>query len=191
MKKLILIALVFLSGCATQNVQKDYVLDNSSNTGLVIGSISKINHLIWPPSYNFSNLNGQHKGILKFEQDFFNKLISDFPNAHAKLFVFELPAGEYKISRWAISQGYIGLESNDGFDIRFNVNKSQITYIGDLEMTTTSGGLFGEGIGGMTFKVIDNSNRDIKLAKDRYLNLDYENLNKDLMVIKNTGFEKN
>ncbi|MES9870589.1 MAG: hypothetical protein ABW149_12955, partial [Sedimenticola sp.] len=116
---LLLIILVFvLSGCATPNIDKGYSISEASDYGVIIASLTKTGFGHWPPGYNFERIDSSKKGVLKFNQNMFDRIVSDFPETDGKLIVLELPAGEYQINRWFISQGYIGLESVEGFEIR-------------------------------------------------------------------------
>jgi hypothetical protein len=116
-----------------------------------------------------------------------DRIVSDFTQVEGKLIVLELPQGDYHIDRWFISQGYIGLESVDGFNIRFTVVPGEVTYIGELNNDRTAGGLFGSGLGQINFKIQDSNDRDLKEVAKRYPNLDLKNIKTKLMEITSLG----
>lgn len=183
---LILMALI-LTGCATPNLDGNYTLKKSADRGVVIASLTKTGHGHWPPGYNFKKTDGSHKGILKFEQDLFDRIVSDYPGIEGKLIALELPAGDYHVYRWFISQGHIGLESRDGFNINFTVASGEVTYIGELNNDRDAGGLFGAGLGRISFKVKDSGVRDLREVTRRYPKLDIAGVKANLMEITNLG----
>ncbi len=182
----ILLAFI-LSGCATPNLDRAYSTKETSNNGVIIASLTKTGHGHWPPGYNFKNIDGSNKGILKFDQDMFDRITSDYSGLDGKLIVLELPAGEYQIYRWFISQGYIGLESVDGFDIRFTVEPGKAFYIGELNNDRDAGGLLGMGLGRMSFNVKDGRGRDLKVVEKLYPNLASTDIQTNLMSVVSLG----
>ncbi len=188
MKKLLfslpfILAVLVLSGCATPNIDKGYSIKEDSSKGVIIASLTKTGHGHWPPGYNFKKSDGSNKGILKFDQNMFDRIESDIPGIDGKLILLELPAGEYNIYRWFISQGYIGLESMSGFKMRFNVVPGKITYIGELNNDRESGGIFGIGLGRISFNIKDSKERDFKEIKKHYPNLELADSQTDLIDV--------
>ncbi len=181
------VVLLVLTGCATPNLDKGYSIKETSKKGVIIASLTKTGHGHWPPGYNFKHITGSTKGILEFKQNMFDRIVSDFSGVEGKLVVLELPAGEYKISRWFINQGYIGLESRKGFDLRFEVRPGNVTYIGELNNDREAGGIFGIGLGRMTFNIKNSKERDLGEVQKEYPNMSLASVETNLITILGLG----
>lgn len=167
----VFIAIIALTGCATQNVTSSYSLDASNKNGIAIASIT-YQGLDSGYGVLYRELSGKTSGL--FEAGHGVKLIplpnkSDFGTiAKGKLVVAELSPGEYEIFNWRISSGYASVSPKNKFSIHFTIEPGKAVYIGNFNfIQTRSMGLTVTG-GELTFK--GEQDRDLTTLKSMYPN---------------------
>lgn len=187
----ILILSVILTGCAAVNVNKDYKLDKSKNVGLVLGSVSQnwdgFNGNAYTVYY-FNKVGSKDSKMLETKtESVFGRKAGHLYGTSGRIFLLELPEGEYNFNHWSINNGsgaYISPKKSLKL-LSFTVKRGEINYIGNLHIHYATGkNIFGFTIiGGGLVSVKAQYDRDTKSFKNRYPNLANEVVNKKLMKL--------
>lgn len=169
-KYLSLLAIAFLSSCATSNIGSAYRLSPSGETGIVSGSLTR-DGAYSEYSVFYRQIPGGESGHLGIGQanviiPYFPK--GDFNDRHTKgeLFAVELPAGVYEFYRWHVGSGMTSIEPTDPFSIRFRVVPGRATYIGNFHFTQTAH--LGLTVTGVKVSYLDMSARDVPLLAIKF-----------------------
>lgn len=198
MRYLYLTMFLFLAGCAESNVRPSYSLvqAQSQGHGLLVGSLSvgkydsaypaDINYFIQP----VGTPEGPHLYIPHLNVisgcDTLNVGDSDFKDVCARLFVVDLPAGDYDITGWNIDNGLkTYITPRQWVPARFTIQAGKATYIGNIHMGIAVGqNVFTIHIiaGGWAF-LHDERARDIPVLKQRYPTLDDGNITIGLVIL--------
>ena len=181
---ILLLSTVFLYGCGTANVSRDFEIQDSKDKGIVIGSITQNEEI--PGSVNTNFYYGKLEknneivdtawieakpenyvtGTLGFK--------SDFEEIDGRLFVIELPEGDHVLYRWSIDIGNAFIDPVvPPPGQRFYVEPGRVTYIGNIHMHYKAHkSLLGLKVVGSGFPEITNQHaRDIPKFKELYPNL--------------------
>lgn len=170
-KFLLLAALVCLLGaCATPNIGKDYVLDEKSGKGVVVGSITYAG--------GYSGYRVSYRQMPNGPRGFFETgkgvvLIPYFPKGDfedqelkGNLFVAELPPGEYEMFTWTISSGPATVTASVPFSVSFRVEPGKAVYLGNFEFTQTAS--FGLTVTGAALTYRESAERDMAVFRRKY-----------------------
>jgi hypothetical protein len=120
------VAILALASCATPNVDKTYMLSESSGKGVAVGTIVSFGvHAEYRLYYR--EIGGGEAG--------FFRLHSQDPSLNGALFAVELPAGDYEIYHWHIYQDFGGeifgeIWPPESVRIPFHVSSGEAVYIG-------------------------------------------------------------
>lgn len=118
----ILLAAVFLSGCATPNVDKDYVLNADSGKGLLVMSLTHVTDNI------IVDYRGKSKG--RFMTGTVQYPV-DWESPYGRLVVAELPAGRYEFYQWHSGRKYLTYIPTP-FSIPFMIAAGKVSYVGNI-----------------------------------------------------------
>ena len=169
-RSLLAISLVALLGaCATPNIGDEYVLDERSGNGVVVGSITYIgSHASYAVSYRRlpdGSPESFRAGTSASPIPMIPK--SDFDERHFRgsLVVAELKAGEYEVTRWFVSGPAI-VSPTVPFRITFRVEPGKAVYLGNFEFRQTAG--FGLTVTGAEVTYQDSSQRDLFVLQRKY-----------------------
>jgi hypothetical protein len=174
LNKILIILIILLSvGCAspTASISKSYSLDTESDKGLLIGSVKYIGLLSGYKVY-FRGIDNEQSGYFEAGKGIMLIPIppsSDFDNIKGKLQVTELPAGEYEITRWAVTSGYASLSQTQPFSVRFKVEAGKATYIGSFLFSVTD--TFGLTVTGVRVDFENRYSEDIAVLNRKFPNL--------------------
>jgi len=179
---------IFFFGCQTANVRSDYKIDEKTESAIIIGSVTQREDAGLPTNAQFyvNYKTKHHKRLYAKKKTPLGYLgvVNEFENTGVtgRIFVIELPVGQHKIDHWSIDYGDGG-----GFilypkvappTLNFALQTGQILYLGNFHMAIETGtGLFGQTLpvsGAPTIK--DESDRDIKMFKERYPQLASEKI---------------
>lgn len=200
MKKLVIIAVIpiVLFGCAVQNIPNDYVLQNNSPNGVAVISLTYSGNCVGGVAMYFGmeadkliRLNSGELNLLDWgkwcEKD--KSGWYHFPKGASqtevgRLYVLELPAGNYTIRRVQVGMAFSGL-----ITIPFSVLAGKVTYLGNVDIraeripysaTETVLGVLSGASGGSRFwlkmRGRDMRGRDLALLFERYANITNEQL---------------
>jgi len=161
MRKFVLLILsCLLSSCATRpGVPSDYKLDSASKNGLVVGTIT-YETSIGQYSLSWTSLDEKLPFIASVGYSMWPPLgpeFDDLLSAKGGTFAIEVPAGEYKLKRWFIRQGYIGHAAQNDIGARFQVEAGKITYLGNVNFQKND-----------EVALEDKASRDIPALKARF-----------------------
>ncbi len=166
--------LLVLSGCASNNIEKDYSLKKHPNDGLIVVSVTKDGgpgSLGYDVNFYISDANGDpFAHLIAFGSTEPWTKEGGLPIRGA-LTVLSAPEGTYKLSDWRIVGANVIIYPKYNPDpIEFVVKKGEITYIGNIHMHMITGkNIFGIYItGGGVPYIYDMYDRDIRLFVDKY-----------------------
>jgi hypothetical protein len=167
---------VGLAACATRNIANDYALSDGANKGVVVGSITYSGAYA---GYEVHYRKVDDAAVRGFFHYGMNKYLamprtgkSDIaepgnPGVRGDLFAAELPAGEYEISSWEVSQGTTATSTpTQPVSIRFTVKPGEATYLGNYHFVRTSRALTLSTGYEVTAK--DEAARDLKIFAEKY-----------------------
>ena len=184
MKRLLFTLLIatLLSGCAATTIKKDYNLNESSNKGLLVTSISYQGGYSGYAVY-FSDANSD-----KFDYVEFGAGVSLIPippkgdfshlNRKGEVFATELPAGEYHIWRWRVQSGYATLTPIHPMKVEFKIEPGKATYIGNFDFIQTSS--LGLTVTGVDVNYTDQSEIDLDVLFKKFPNIKREQVIKGI-----------
>lgn len=181
---LILFFMVFFCGCGTANVSRDFVIKDSKDKGIVIGSITQnkgvpggVNAKIYYGKLDGNNeivdtawINARPEnyvtGTLGFK--------SEFEGLDGRLFVIELPEGDHALFNWSIDLGnaFINPVAQPPSQL-FYVEPGRVTYIGNIHMHyKVHKSLIGlKAVGSGVPEITNQHDRDLSKFKELYPNL--------------------
>ena len=202
-----LITLFLLTGCAARNLSDSYELEKGSTNGVLVGSVSHSQRIDNGHMEGVVFYNGPEEGkITSFEvliPGTETYVTSVFTDSIGRIFVMELPEGEYTFYNWKVPHGmqYSGnvggyyfstgksyfLPSPSLKPLKFSVKKGEITYIGNIHFQVGEGeNEFGLSPNGYAQPIVkDKYDRDIGLFKERYINLSNSEIHKSLLPLGN------
>lgn len=184
MKKIlfILVATLLLSGCASTTVKQDYSLNESTDKGLLVTSISYQGGYSGYAVY-FKNTKTNKLDYVEFGAG--STLIpippkGDFSHLNRKgeVFATELPAGEYHIWRWRVQSGYATLTPINPMKVEFKIEPGKATYLGNFDFIETSS--LGFTITGVDVNYSDQSEVDLDILMKKLPNIKKEQIIKGI-----------
>ncbi len=197
MKIFVILIALTLTACGTVNVKKDFSSNSLVNTGIVIGSITQkrsssghqgFSSGVSALSVSYINLGTGKRSTIQTDPWMLGSMSKgDFKNivGRGKLFVIELGPGKYAFDGWHATQGsYTSVTPTDPKKFTFEVKSGEVTYIGELEFNLIFGkNIFGIGVlAGAEQTIADSYDRDIKVASEKYPNIDTNKIIKRIMV---------
>jgi hypothetical protein len=194
---------VFLTGCTARpelpKVIKTDALNNKYS--LIVGSLSRANGLYSFDSWSllFRSVNGETKysNVMKGKMDKsqpFGKYDFDFKEKKdsGNIFAYLVPAGDYEIYGTEITQsnGFTHTRWKDNkFSLKIHAEPGKIIYIGEYAIQPVYNGrnMMGVPLVGSGFWLIDDkSDRDLALLKNKYPNLNWDEIKKDIVQEPNS-----
>jgi hypothetical protein len=169
------IIFIFLSGCGASNITKDYSLDKSKGTGILLASMTQAG---LPSSFNmFVHLRGVDNKYSN-EVPVTDVFVSvDWPCPFlgtsteaapcGRLAVIELPQGEYEFYSWSGSSNNgktsTTVSARKEFSQRFKVAAGKVTYVGNMHFSVARGSY--------ALNALDKRDRDLPLFHSKYLRI--------------------
>lgn len=196
-----LITLLLLTGCAARNLSDNYELEKESTNGVLVGSVSHSQRIDHGHMEGVVFYNGPEEGkITSFEvliPGTETYVTSVFPHSIGRIFVMELPEGEYTFYNWQVPHGMVYTTpyfstgkssftpSTTLRPMKFSVKRGEITYIGNIHFQVGKGkNEFGLSPYGYAQPIVkDKYDRDIGIFKERYINLSKSEVHKSLLPI--------
>ena len=193
-----IVIISLFAGCSANSVKNDFNFTNDKDTGLVILSVT---HNEKPGTSNaaalfYMNKKGHENDyeVYKSKLEKMGGLLgpgvmskpSDFEGVYGVLYAVELEAGTYELTRWLIStyNGTLFYPTEAPPTLEFTINPHEITYIGNLHMHMSTGeNIFGMVLpsGGLP-EIIDQTERDLSLFKQRYPQLSDKDINANILT---------
>ena len=194
-KKHIIVLFLFFGGCGTLNVSRNYLLNEKSNAGIVVVSMTQSEdqfHYLW---YHYRSIDNSIKGRIpgthtELSNDWRIEKGNPNKNFIGRIGIIELPAGEYEFYEWT---GWISkspmrwiISPTKLFSYKFKVIPGKALYIGNIDMRLNKENhiLYIE-IKRACLRIIDSRNRDLELIFNRYNNIKPENVIIDIISIDN------
>lgn len=190
-----LLPVMFLAGCATPNIDKDFEFSADKDTGLVVGSVTQDDVPNLNASYAtffFEDSHGDGHMVRSREQvvtraliQAVNKAPEDFSDAVGRLFAIELSSGNYKFVRWNMSDGNGHFwPKKDPAPLEFTVERGKVSYIGNLHMKLVTGtNIIGQTrIADVLPVVSDKSDRDLPVFASRFPRLKADDVRKRVVL---------
>lgn len=187
---IMVLSIFILSGCATNNIAKTYSFDKPNQNGIIIGSLTRtkspkgyqlLSALVSKIKVYYCEIESKKCSYIEMDPLMLGILYpSDFNGIDGKLFVIELKPGNYRFNTWnAMQGGHTYITPNNQFSLPFKVKKNEINYIGELNLDFIFvKNIFGMGIvSDADFTVKDSFDRDIKIIKKEYQNINVEKIN--------------
>jgi len=154
----------FLASCASPSatrtsVAADHKLDSTGTMGLVVGSITYDSGLgVYSISFGKDAARPDQVASVGWSMwPPLGPVYDDDLKAKGGTFAIEVPAGEYKLAKWFIRQGYIIYKAEQTIGIPFTVEAGKVTYLGNIHFQES-----GE------VSLRDRSSRDIPTLKARF-----------------------
>lgn len=194
LRGLLALTCILITGCASNNVGKNYLLDSASGKGLLIGSLVQEGNLT-SNSLFFREIGVNKKGSnISMNGMFLPKGIygSDFEDSEGKLFVVELDEGQYEFYSWMMHSGSWSIKPDSDFSRKFEIKSGKASYVGEYRLKNIMGkNLFGINIvSGASLIVDDKYSRDFPLlsSKINTAGLDEINMSIDTEAISKQDF---
>ncbi|WP_299011607.1 hypothetical protein [uncultured Shewanella sp.] len=196
--------LTLLSGCTARPELPSSIATHSINSdyALIVGSLSRANGLLsfdsWSLSFRSLKTPIPYNNIIRGKVDKnvpFGKYDFDFKEQKnsGNIFAYLVPAGEYEIYQTNMTNTYgysfTSWQSKEPFSLKIHANAGQITYIGEYAIQPVYEGknLFGVPLMALGYWIVnDKSTRDIAMLAHRYPNLNWNNINKNIIREANT-----
>lgn len=144
MARLLLLFVTLLAvSCTINNIPANYSLDNTTDKGVVVFSISQSfsgSAYNWATSYWLDKQNTKSDGIYDYNfvtPSYMRRKQSDFGEQEdlGTVHAIALPEGEYAFVRWVFGAGLVEYYSATPLPkLRFTVTSGEITYLGNLHM---------------------------------------------------------
>lgn len=177
---------LLLNGCAARNIAREYSLDESKGTGIMLVSLTQAG---LPSSLNmFADLRGvdnDYKSAVAVTDIFFSADwrcppfgISTEDKPCGRLAVVELPQGEYEFYSWHGGSGggpgtvSTSVQARQEFSKRFKITAGKVVYIGNIHFSIIlyTKGLLGIPVRSPSYdmKINDMRERDLPLFYSKY-----------------------
>lgn len=194
---LVLVLLVMVTGCANRTARPELPKELSAssfnnNYVLIVGSLSRGNSLRGFTSWElyFRSLDQTYHNSVKGRMDPSSRLWGrydfDFKERQisGNLFAYRVPAGVYEFYQTELTEYLPNVQirswkAEKPFSVKFLATAGSIVYIGEYAAMPVfaNKGLFGLSILDSGYwAVSDKSERDLRLLKQKYPNLDWEKL---------------
>ena len=189
---IVLIFILYITGCAVHNVSESYSLDNTNKKGVIVGSVTKsksekgyqgLSAAVANISIYYKAIGSDTKSQIEFDPSIFYG--GDFEDSEGEIFVVELEPGKYEFYSWFLVQGtYTYITPKKAFSVPFEVKQGTATYIGELNMDVIYGANFiGMGVvSGVDLRRKDSYERDILVLKKNYPNFDISSLERKSII---------
>lgn len=196
-KNLVIVLFLFFGGCGTLNVSRNYMLNEKSNAGILVVSMTQSEdqyHYLW---YHYRSLDNSITGRIpgthtELSNDW--RIDKDKPknNYIGRIGIIELPAGEYELYKWTgwINHGLIRyiITPIKLFSYKFKVIPGKALYIGNIDMRLNKENhILSIVIKNTCLRIIDSRNRDLELIFKRYNNIKSENVIIDIISLDNNS----
>lgn len=192
-----LVFMFFISGCASNKAITPTTKVANGN-GIILASVTQYGAAAdsW---FYYKNLSENHERRMDAVGMALLGQPDDFPDDNSKigrLSAFEVPEGEYELTRWQVytyttGPGYINPKKIE--PIPFKVKAGEITYLGNLHIETFSAkNIFGfpVPVAGEA-SLLDQSKTDLPLFNLKYQNLMNMPINMSVPNLQNWGAIKN
>lgn len=191
--------LLLLAGCAATNIEQSYSLDPKRGTGVVTGTITYVGdyaayriHVADAQtgrSYTIQHGEAQSANLVRA---FKGEPINADLGAKGSGFAIELPAGDYEIKSWQVSQGAANVRSTEPINIKFRVEPGQSIYLGNFHFTETA--RFVRAITAANLSLTEMSGRDLPVLLKAFPSLQANPIVQSLQPqtkIENVGGQSN
>lgn len=192
-------SLLLLAGCVANNIEKSYSLDPKRGTGVVTGTITydgdyaayriHVAEVQTGRSYTLQHGEAQTANLVRV---FKGEAINADLRVKGSAFAVELPAGEYEIKSWHISQGAANVRSTEPINTRFRVEPGQSIYLGNFHFTETA--RFVRSITAASLSLTEMSDRDLPVLLKTFPSLQANPIAQSLQPktrIENVGGQSN
>jgi hypothetical protein len=189
----LVLSLSMLGACGTANVSKDYKLGASREAGTLVmsltrsldpagyqGRLTSINHM----NLQYVNLATGEEGRLAMGESMLGTLSDGaFDHGNGRLFVLDLPPGEYAIRSFRFSHNSRVYTARPGFSLRFTVSAGMATYAGEMNVEFFMlENMIGSGVvDDYTVKVKDSRDRDFGIVAKSYPNIPLQDVRVDVL----------
>ena len=169
------ISLIFLASCThTAKLPENYVIDTKSPNGVVIVSLTFEGGL----QFQAFTLEYRQVGSGETGQMHSASMLAapdiETDGRRGWLFPRELPPGEYEFYKWRGMVGNMSYWSPREFSNRFKISPGRATYIGNLNVRTSTGKLY-------QVQVRDERERDMAAFTARYRAVKGEQIEYEIM----------
>lgn len=167
---LISLSLVLVGCASTKTIKGDYSLNHESGNGVLISSVSYRGSYSGYSVY-YNGVENKVRGKIQFGEGMTLLPIppkGDFSHLsrNGEVFAVELPAGNYKISRWGVDSGYAHIKPANPIAIEFKVEPGKATYLGNFDFLQTDS--MGLTVTGVTVNYSDQSQIDLDVVSKKY-----------------------
>lgn len=183
-----------LGACGTPNISNDFKIDKTAATGVATGTIT---YDAGKAAYRLHAHNSATGEKIKIEYGQAQWLPGgDKPDRalgkQGSSFAVELPAGNYVIDAWQVSQGMANVWSTAPTGIQFEVRPHEAIYLGNFHFHATSRVI--RALSGATVTLSDQSARDLPIIREHFAALAAVPLTQTLATdakLENVGGESN
>ena len=154
------------AGCATPNIPETFSLGATSGTGVAAGSITYEGgyaayrlHLVATESRKTYIIEHGSSQTLNLVLAFKGEQPHPTLGMKGSPFAVALPAGNYQLRSWHISQGAANVRSTEPANIEFTVQPGQAIYIGNYHFKETA--RLARAVTGATVTLSDFAQRDV------------------------------
>lgn len=184
----LMLATVILTGCATGNTDADISTPLKKDRGIAIVSLTKSGLEAWQVIYHYEQINGDLSGTLMIDADLDGNIESDYVSVQGNLKLLELPAGDFRITRWQLKRWGVTRKSAVPLDIRFRVYPGKFTYAGELNLDTANQRIQDVGSVGVAVQVKGAAERDIRYIQLHYPQVDFTRFRMRPMQMKSPEY---
>lgn len=180
---LLLISLSF-TNCATKSMSNDFYKYEANNNGLIIGTVTFPKNVQWFDKYFFRLKDINENKSIEFTINSYETVNDPAPdNNYTKKYVFiiERKPGKYIINNLRLfannheAEGKTYFGRVKDFLIPINVEKGQITYIGDIFCLEDLHN------GNIRFNITDTYDHDIRYFKKQSQNINWTKVSKSII----------
>lgn len=180
---LLVISFVF-ANCATKSISDDFYKFEANGNGLIIGTVTFPKNVQWFDNYIFRLQDRERNKSMEFTINSYENVNDPSPNdkyTKKYVFVIERKPGKYEINNLRLfadnhdADGMIYHGKVTDFIIPIDVQKGQITYIGDIYcMEDLHNRSF-------SFNVTDTYEKDLRYFKKRSSLINWEKVTKSIV----------
>lgn len=172
----LILSISLLAGCATPNIDKTYSLDANRGAGVAVGTLTYTGdyasyrlHIVGVESGQTYRIQHGDSQTLNIVLAFKGEAINPALGAKGSAFAIELPAGNYSVKQWQVSQGAANVWSTDPPGITFHIEPGKSIYLGNFHFTETGKSL--RSITRATVALTEMSDRDLPVLQNIYPSL--------------------
>lgn len=181
LKLLVVLTTFSLASCASKNIAANYDFNDTKGKAILFGSVTQEHNPASRASYGILYYRGEENGyvmtqIEKFpgSSQFNAYQRSDFSDKTGRIFVLEVPAGDYAFTGWQVfSRGERLHPSESPAPIKYSLKPGEITYVGNIHFDfSLAKNVFGSSIiNDVKPELSDNYDQDFSILKQKYPNL--------------------